>query len=136
MRLVRHLLPSDRREATVADLMLAATRVGLHASAYRARDLSDCRQLNLPAVIHLDGGHFIVLVRFKEDEAEAVDPALGKVRIGSSVRERFSGVVLGFRSAPGRPAAARSGRLAMWFDDVATPVFLWLWQLGARGSRQ
>ena len=132
LRLCRRFLPSGT-QASVADLICAATRIGLHASAYRTTCLSVYRELNTPAVIHLDGGHFVVLVRLTNDEAEVIDPALGKVRIGAEMRRRFSGVVLAFRPATDREGA-RSRRLAIWFDDIVTPFFLWFWRLGDRAK--
>lgn len=94
---------------SVADLTSAAAKVGLRASAYRAKSLSACRRLKLPVVLHLDGGHYVVLARLANRKAEAVDPGVGRMRVGPEMLKRFSGVAIAFEPVA-LATAPRSGR--------------------------
>lgn len=68
---------------TLRGLASAGARIGLDVAALKAsRDRLE--DLKLPAIIHWDKRHWVVLVRLDGDGAEIADPAVGVVRITRS----------------------------------------------------
>lgn len=98
-------LPALRRRfslslkgARLKTLMGMAEQTGFHCRALRG-DIEDLGQLPLPAILHWDLNHFVVLTKvrsgFGGQSFEIHDPARGKRRIGEAELSRhFTGVVL------------------------------------------
>lgn len=60
---------------------IAGRRLGLEVIPVKvSRDR--LRELELPAIVHWDSIHWVVLVRLADDKAEIADPALGIIHIG------------------------------------------------------
>jgi hypothetical protein len=78
------------------------TTLGCLAKAARAfgvpvqtRMVADLAALDLPAIVHLQRGHFVVLERFTAAVAEITDPACGRIRLrAAALRGAASGAVL------------------------------------------
>ena len=78
------------------------TTLGCLANAARAFGfpvqvivVADFAALELPAIIHLQRGHFVVLERWTASVAEIIDPACGRIRVrGATLRRAASGAVL------------------------------------------
>ncbi len=67
---------------------------GMQVALYRA-DLAGLRTLPLPAVVHWEKRHFVVLERLTDQAAVVVDPATGRTRLSlDEFRESYSGAVL------------------------------------------
>ena len=82
------------RAATIAQ---AARRFGLVVRAFSA-DLPSLSAVSLPAIIHWELSHFVVLERWNTRGALIVDPAEGRRLISiNDFSVRFTGVVLTFR---------------------------------------
>jgi ATP-binding cassette subfamily B protein len=91
---------SVSRDGTNAyDLLDTAKRYGLDTDAVRA-EADDLRLLPLPAILHWQGRHFVVLERVTRGGAVIVDPGSGVARLTRrELDEAFSGIALLF--APG-----------------------------------
>ena len=94
--------------ATMADLVRMAAGLGLSSRALRAEP-QHLAQLHLPAILHWDFNHFVVLAEVNGSEAVIHDPAHGRRRIPlAELSRHFTGVALELRPgadfAPAPPA--------------------------------
>ena len=82
------------RGASMAQLIVVAQRIGLQARPIKA-ETADLPQLALPAVLHWDFEHFVVLVGYRRGRALIHDPALGVRELSADeVSRHFTGVCL------------------------------------------
>ncbi len=91
---LRNRFPISLKGATLAHLVQIGQRLDLGARALKL-ELPDIDQLSLPAVLHWDLNHFVVLTRLRGDRAVIHDPARG--RRAMPLRElsrHFTGVAL------------------------------------------
>ncbi|MEE4361985.1 MAG: peptidase domain-containing ABC transporter [Pseudomonadales bacterium] len=80
-------------------LMVAARDLGLQARAVRF-ELGELRRLAVPAILHWDLDHFVVLERAGRRHARILDPARGRRRLAlGELSEHLTGVAL--ELAPG-----------------------------------
>ena len=101
---------------TIAQLALAATQVGMTARAVKS-DLDDLSELLLPAVLHWDFDHFVVLVSVRHGRAVIHDPARGALDMPlADVPRHFTGVCL--ELSPGKSFQVRSAAPAVSVFDV------------------
>jgi ATP-binding cassette subfamily B protein RaxB len=102
--------PVSLKGATMGHLMQVASRMGLVARPVKA-DLDDLPRLALPAVLHWDFNHFVVLVRMRGGRAVIHDPARGVRDLDvAEVSKHFTGVCLELAPAQDfRPRARRRG---------------------------
>lgn len=122
------------RETTVAETRDACVvgRDGLRAStiartarhfglAVRAfsSDLASLKHVSLPAIIHWELSHFVVLEQWGERGATIVDPAVGRQHIAlRDFQERFSGVVLTFQPTPALYAGKAQLKRPQWIRQM------------------
>lgn len=93
---LRQRVPGSTAEVTMRTLVRGAAEYGLSSRAVRAR-LSQLNCLKLPAVLHWDFNHFVVLEEVTESAAIIVDPANGRERVPlDEVSEHFTGIALEF----------------------------------------
>lgn len=86
---------------TLRQLMNFADRLGLSSRALRI-ELEALKHLALPAILHWDMNHFVVLKTVNRSSVTIHDPALGKRKLDiSEVSKHFSGVVLEIARADG-----------------------------------
>lgn len=98
---LRMACPSSRDGVDAAGLVTAASQFGLETEAYRI-DLEEISTLDLPAVLHWEFNHFVVLEHAGADRFVIVDPARGRRRIGRPEMNRaFTGIALTFRPMAG-----------------------------------
>ncbi|MBB2158383.1 peptidase domain-containing ABC transporter [Gluconacetobacter diazotrophicus] len=106
----------DERGTTLNDLLAVARDHGLMPRAVRLEP-DEMSHLKLPALLHWDLNHFVVLVSVTRDHCVVNDPALGRRRVGRrELSERFTGFAAEFSlSSSLSPAVERrvSGFLAM-----------------------
>jgi len=91
---LRQRFPTSIKGASLTDLMTIASDLDLAPRAVRL-ELDELDQLQLPAILHWDLNHFVVLEALKGDTAVLLDPASGRRRL--SMREfgrHFTGVAL------------------------------------------
>jgi len=79
---------------TLSDLIEVAASNGLACRPVRA-ELEALHQLDMPAVLHWDMKHFVVLERATRQEIEVVDPAVGRRRFSlAGASKHVTGVAL------------------------------------------
>ena len=97
---VRQACGVSRDGASALALVKAAQGYGLAAKGVKA-DLDQLPLLPLPAILHWDFDHFVVLERCRPGSATVVDPACGRLRVGlDELGRRFTGVALLFEATP------------------------------------
>lgn len=108
----RRRFPLSSRGASLKTVMTIAEQIGFHARPVKV-ELQSLSQLQLPAVLHWNMNHYVVLDRVKEglrgQRYRILDPAVGVREIDADVMSScFTGVALelapraSFRPAPRR----------------------------------
>lgn len=96
---------------SLVGLQEAASGLGLRCLAVQVRG-EQFHQVAVPAIVHLDGGHYVVLYKFDPTEVIIGDPAVGIVRMSHDLFARScSGKVLLVRPPP--PSASLDTHLLM-----------------------
>ncbi|WP_280152261.1 peptidase domain-containing ABC transporter [Piscinibacter sp. XHJ-5] len=86
--------PVSLKGATLAHLLQVASRMSLAARPVKV-ELEDLARLALPAVLHWDFNHYVVLVRMRGTRAVIHDPASGMRELDiAEVSRHFTGVCL------------------------------------------
>ena len=101
----RHLPPGDQG-VNAHSLSEAALEFGLRAKAYSAKTREAVEELSLPAILHFDSDHFVVLEGWspRRDIVSIVDPAAGRRKLDwSRFLRRHSGVALTFEPSGAPP---------------------------------
>jgi ATP-binding cassette subfamily B protein RaxB len=114
LRELRRQHPSSLKGATLAHVMKVAERIGLGARALRL-DLEQLDQLRLPAILHWDLNHFVVLKSVGRGRAVVYDPAFGRKTLKlEELSKHFTGIALelapaaSFSKMPAAPSIAIS----------------------------
>lgn len=80
--------------ATLANLKEFATRVGMTSRSLKL-ELDELPQLQMPAILHWDLNHFVVLKSVVGQCVHVHDPAFGALKLSmKEVSERFTGIAL------------------------------------------
>jgi ATP-binding cassette subfamily B protein RaxB len=74
---LRRSFPTSARGANLKDLMATATSLQLNSRPLKL-ELEDLHSLQLPAILHWDMNHFVVLSRIRRNKLEILDPAVGR----------------------------------------------------------
>lgn len=91
---LRRRYPTSIQGATLPQLMAIATDLGLAPRAVRL-ELSELGQLALPAVLHWNLNHFVVLESVAANRAVVLDPASGRKMLPvAELGRHFTGVAL------------------------------------------
>ena len=86
----------SRDGSSAKNIVKAARAYGLKAAGYRMEP-SALRDITLPAIIHWNFNHFVVLRGFKKDKVLLNDPASGQTEVSWEEFDRaFTGIVLRF----------------------------------------
>ena len=86
----------SRDGSNLKDVAEAGMSYGLVPSAYKC-DVEDLSTIDLPAIIHWNFNHFVVLCKISKSYAIINDPARGKVKVSiEELDEAFTGVVMCF----------------------------------------
>ena len=97
--------------ATMADLLRMAAPLGLAGRGLRAEP-EHLARLELPAILHWDFNHFVVLVEVRGQQALIHDPAHGRRQIPlAELSRHFTGVALELRPGPDFTPQAPAPRL-------------------------
>jgi len=79
---------------SAASIVKSAQQYGLRARGIAIRD-NDFRYVPLPAIIHWEFNHFVVLEHWTKKYADIVDPAMGRRRIKAAEFDTsFTGIVI------------------------------------------
>ncbi len=83
-----------QRPLSLSEISHIAEQEGLVARCLRCEP-EDLTQVALPAILHIDFEHFVVLEQLKKRVAVIVDPALGRLELShSTLSKRFTGVLI------------------------------------------
>ena len=128
----RSRLASTPRGVSLRTLMNLAQSIGLSGRPVRI-GLQRVGDLKLPAILHWNMDHFVVLERVRHGVATIVDPGRGRLRVPiDSMSPHFTGIAIEFTPTdsfrPGVVRLSRSFRRA-WLDDrgLRSSAFLALW---------
>ncbi len=104
----RKELPSGRDGITARGIAQVARDLGLNVRAF-SLEPRDLAQVRLPAIVHWNFDHFLVLERWSSQAVEVTDPAIGRRRLSAQeFNLGFTGVVLTMEPGPSfRPKRAR-----------------------------
>lgn len=111
---VRNRCGVGRDGLSALTIVKAARAYGLRV---RAISLShnDLRFVRLPAIVHWDFNHFIVVERWSDRTVEVVDPALGRRRLtAQEFDERFTGVVIELEPGVHFSRESASHHISLW----------------------
>lgn len=88
------------RGMTLRRLLQCADHIGLEGRAVRI-ELDELAKLRVPAILHWDMDHFVVLKSVRRDRVTVIDPAAGTRHLSrSDVGGSFTGVALELAPAP------------------------------------
>ncbi len=91
---LRRRFPVSLKGTTMKSILLMAQRVGLTGRGLRLEP-AHLKDLKLPAVLHWDMNHFVVLAQVRGDKVTIHDPAKGVVRMTmAELGQHFTGVAL------------------------------------------
>jgi ABC-type bacteriocin/lantibiotic exporter with double-glycine peptidase domain len=91
---VREFCDVGRDGLTAGDLVKAARQLNLRVRAVTIRE-DDFRFVPLPAIIHWEFNHFMVVERWSPKAVDVIDPAIGRRRMtAEEFDEGFTGVVM------------------------------------------
>ena len=128
----RTRLSSTPRGVSLRTLMNLAATIGLAGRPVRI-GLQRLGDLQLPAILHWNLDHFVVLERVNGGVATIVDPGRGRLHVPlDSMSPHFTGIAVEFTPTdsfrPGVVRLSRSFRRA-WLDDrgLRSAAFLALW---------
>ena len=97
---LRRRFPVTLQGATLNDLIRVAKSLELNSRALKL-DLGAVPKLRLPAILHWEFNHFVVLAKVGRDHVIIHDPAVGRRRISLPELSRsFTGVALELQPAP------------------------------------
>jgi ATP-binding cassette, subfamily B, bacterial CvaB/MchF/RaxB len=97
---IRRMSPISLKGLTLVQLIEVADKLGLGARPLRL-ELGHLKQLNLPAILHWDFHHFVVLTGIRNDEATINNPTLGQTRMTLlEVSNHFTGVAIELAPTP------------------------------------
>lgn len=105
---LRRRFPTSLDGLNLRQIMAAASALDLAPRAVRL-EVDEIGQLALPAILHWDLNHFVVLERVTSKFAYLLDPARGRVRMShSAIGRHFTGVALELTPTPDfKPVEAR-----------------------------
>ncbi|MEV7009125.1 peptidase domain-containing ABC transporter [Streptosporangium sp. NPDC051022] len=97
---------SDRLQIGRDGLSAQALREGAIECGMKSRAFSlapaDLARVPMPAIVHWEFKHFVVVERWAEDRVDIVDPGRGRRRLtAEEFDEGFTGVLLAFEPGPG-----------------------------------
>jgi ABC-type bacteriocin/lantibiotic exporter with double-glycine peptidase domain/CRP-like cAMP-binding protein len=97
---IRHIAGTGQDGTSLRGIMRAADEAGLDGHAFKASK-NRLDQLQLPAIIHWDGNHWVVLYAVEGDRVRIADPGRGLRRsTRAEVEEKWSGWCATFRPTP------------------------------------
>ena len=91
---IRRISSTSSRGAALSDLILVADKINLNSRAVKL-ELSQLNKLKLPAILHWDFNHFVVVTQIKKGKVIIHDPATGKKSLSiNEISQHFTGVAL------------------------------------------
>ncbi len=98
---LRRRFPISLKGATLKDVIEISSQLGMGSRAIRCEP-DELRSLRMPAILHWNMSHFVVLRKATRKHIEIYDPASGKVTLAAEeVSKHFTGVALELTPASG-----------------------------------
>ena len=113
---IRQLVHTSLDGTSLRGLCLAASELGLAARSVKASP-RHCEQMPLPAIIHWEGNHWVVLYDVSDAHAWLVDPGLGHVKVTrAELLEKWTGyaALFDYTEAFERAPVAQAGLAWLW----------------------
>ncbi len=112
---LRTRYPVPNTGMTMARMADIARLEGMMLTGYQA-EMADLEQLRLPAILHWDNNHFVVLVEVKAGRSITVhDPAIGEVvHRWADATPRFSGVAAELAPLPTFAKEVEKPKVSVW----------------------
>lgn len=112
----REFIGIGRDGVTAETIAKAARTYGLRVKAYSIAELTDFKYVQLPAIVHWNFEHFIVVERWSSKSVEIIDPGNGRRCLTiAQFSEGFTGIVLTFEPSVHFQQHRPKARLA-WHD--------------------
>ena len=118
---LRRRYPTSIKGATLQQLMAIAADLGLAPRAVRL-EITELQKLQLPAILHWDLNHFVVLEAVTAKQAIILDPAKGRQSIShAQLGRHFTGVALELKPTTSfKPVVAKpTTRLTDLWSNIA-----------------
>ncbi|MEO8310219.1 MAG: peptidase domain-containing ABC transporter [Caldimonas sp.] len=116
---IRQLAVPSGRGETMLELRNLAERIGLGARGVKV-GVDALAQLAMPAILHWDMNHFVVLERVTKTGIVVMDPAAGRLAVPwATVNTSFTGVALETRVSPAWRKARGPARKVSLLDFLA-----------------
>ena len=119
----------NRDGSKASNIMKAARRLGLDATGVRV-DAEEIQKRPVPAIIHWEFNHFLVLEGFRKGRAYLNDPGFGHRSVGmNDFRSSFTGIAMLLKPGPdfvkgGRPFSAARTIAAKLMRDKPALAFV------------
>lgn len=91
---LRQMFPASIKGMTLRQIIAVASQLELSARAVRL-EVDELDKLRLPAILHWDLNHFVVLEKVEQSHVSILDPAVGRRRMSKArISRHFTGVAL------------------------------------------
>lgn len=111
---LRRKFQTSAKGLNLAQLMQLAEHCELSSRAIRCEP-EELQELNLPAILHWDLNHFVVLTKITRRGLWLHDPALGRIHVSfKECAAHFSGIALEFKLGPDFKPVEQRQTLAVW----------------------
>lgn len=120
LRQMRSLMPASQQGLSLQQLIEYAQTLGLSSRALKL-ELNELSQLQLPAILHWNFSHFVVLTKVTKNYVFVSDPAIGERKLTwSSTGKSFTGVALEISPNHNFTKTNKAQTLSLW--DFAKPI--------------
>ncbi|GGF89919.1 hypothetical protein GCM10010912_38890 [Paenibacillus albidus] len=80
---------------TLLQLKRIAESIGFDVKAYRIESIHQFKQVTLPAILHWNQGHYVVLEKIERNHARIVDPPFGRIKLSlKNFSKQFTGFLM------------------------------------------
>ncbi|MCW1970823.1 MAG: peptidase domain-containing ABC transporter [Anaerolineae bacterium] len=115
----RNVMGIGRDGVSARQIVETARTFGLTPTAMGIQDLSAFAEIPLPAILHWEGKHFVVLERWSANVAYIVDPGMGRMKLShAEFGKLFSGVAISFAPADTFKAKAPEHHWGLWRKSI------------------
>jgi ABC-type bacteriocin/lantibiotic exporter with double-glycine peptidase domain/CRP-like cAMP-binding protein len=119
---IRHIAGTGQEGTSLRGIMRAAEEAGLEGHAFKASK-NRLGDLQLPAIIHWDGNHWVVLYAVESDRVRIADPGRGlRKYTRAEVEEKWSGWCASFRPTPRFQDAPVEHLDLAWVRPLVAPM--------------
>lgn len=121
MTFIRSAVGTSEQGTTLRGIQRGGEKAGLEIRALKS-SVGRLDALTLPAILHWEGNHWVVLYRVEHDRVRIADPAAGPRTVPMpEVAEKWSGYVATARPTPRLTAAPRDRLRVAWLLPFLAP---------------